>query len=152
MIKKIALICLVVGILVIPINAFAGKDYVAERFDIDIELKTDGSMQVIETIAFRLMGGPFTYVYRDLEKTRTDGISFVSAELDGLPLPVNRETALEWVEVEDGDPMNVTWHFQPTTDLTRIYTLTYQVSGVVRKDGTDTIVWMAIPQDHDYRA
>ncbi|MGA9397562.1 MAG: DUF2207 domain-containing protein [Anaerolineaceae bacterium] len=151
MIKKLALICLVLGMLAIPMSAFAGKDYIAEQFDVDIDLKTDGSMQATETIAFRFMGGPFTYVYRDLEKTRTDGISFVCAGQDGIPLPVNGETALDWVEVEDGDPLSVTWHFQPTTDQTRIYSLTYQVSGVVRKNGTDTIVWMAIPQDHDYR-
>ncbi len=152
MIKKVILFCLVVGILLLPVPAFAGKDYVAERFDVDIVVDTDGSMQVTETISFRFMGGPFTYVYRELEKTRTDGISFISAELDGHPLPVNGESAIDWVEVEDGDALNVTWHFLPTTDQTRIYTLTYEVTGVVRKDDTDIIVWYAIPQDHDYRA
>jgi hypothetical protein len=151
MIKRIVLISLVAVMLIVPASVLAGKDYVAERFDVDIILNTDGSMLVTETIAFRFMGGPFTYVYRDLDKTRTDGISFISAELDGIPLPVSGETALQWVEVEDGDPLNVTWHFQPTTDQIHTYALTYQVDGIVRKYEVDSIVWMAIPQEHDYR-
>ena len=150
MFKKIMPWILAVFLLFLPGKAQAGKEYVAERFDVDILLNTDGSMQVIETITIRFMGGPFTYVFRDLDKNRTDGITFTDAELDGNPLPVNGETALEWVEVKDGDPLNVTWHFEPTTDQTRVYQLTYQVAGVVRKNETDDIIWMVIPPEHEY--
>jgi uncharacterized membrane protein YgcG len=152
MFRKILPLILMLVLLFLPGKVQAGKDYVAERFDVDIILNTDGSMQVTETIAFRFMGGPFSYVYRDLEKTRTDGITFTSAELDGRPLTVNGENAIEWVEVKEGDPLSVKWHFAPTTDQIRIYTLTYQVSGIVRKGDMDSIVWMAIPPEHEYRS
>jgi uncharacterized membrane protein YgcG len=151
MFKRIGLLLLLVCLLFIPGTVSADKDYVAEFFDVDIQVGSNGSLQVTETITFRFMGGPFTYVYRTLEKTRTDGITFTSAALDGRLLPVNGENALEWVEVEEGDPLTVTWHFEETTDQTRIYTLTYQVEGVVRKGETDAIIWYAIPPEHAYR-
>ena len=151
MLKRIALVLLLACLFFMPGSVSADKDYVAELFDVNMQVGSDGSMQVTETITFRFMGGPFTYVYRTLEKTRTDGITFISAALDGVPLPINGENALDWVEVEEGDPLNVTWHFTETTDQTRIYTLTYQVDGVVRKNETDTIIWYAIPPDHEYR-
>lgn len=151
MVKRIGLLLLLACLLFMPGTVSAGKEYVGELFDVDIQVGSDGSMQVTETITFRFMGGPFTYVYRTLEKTRTDGITFTSAELDGRSLPVNGESALEWVEVEEGDPLSVTWHFEETTDQTHIYTLTYQVEGVVRKGETDAIIWYAIPPEHEYR-
>jgi hypothetical protein len=151
MLKRIGLLLLLACLLFIPGTVSADKDYVAEFFDVDIQVGSNGSLQVTETITFRFMGGPFTYVYRTLEKTRTDGITFTSAALDGRLLPVNGENALEWVEVEEGDPLTVTWHFEETTDQTRIYTLTYQVEGVVRKGETDAIIWYAIPPEHAYR-
>jgi hypothetical protein len=152
MFKKLIPWMLALVLLFLPGEVQAGKDYVAEHYDVDILLGADGTMQVTETITFRFMGGPFTYVYRDLDKNRTDGITFTSAALDGRPLPVNEETAPEWVEVQEGDPLTITWHFTPTTDQTRVYQLTYQVAGVVRKNETDEIIWMAIPSDHEYRS
>jgi hypothetical protein len=151
MFKRIGLLLLLACLLFLPRTVFADKDYVAEHFDVAFLVNNNGSMQVTETITFRFMGGPFTYVYRTLEKTRTDGVTFSSATLDGVPLPVNGENALEWVEVKEGDPLNVTWHFEEATDQTRIYTLTYQVDGVVRKNGTDAIIWYVIPPEHEYR-
>ncbi len=152
MFKKIMPWVLATFLLFMPGRVQAGKDYVAERFDVDIVVQDGGSMQVTETIAFRFMGGPFTYVYRDLDKYRTDGIGFSGATLDGMSLPVNGETALEWVEVQEGDPLTITWHFEPTTDQTRVFQLTYQVAGIVRKNETDDIIWMAIPSEHEYRS
>jgi uncharacterized membrane protein YgcG len=151
MVKRIGLFLLLVCLLFMPGRVSADKDYIAEHFDVDIQLGDNGTMQVTETISFRFMGGPFTYVYRSLEKTRTDGITFISAELDGVPLPVNVDSAPEWVAVEEGDPLTITWHFLETTDQLRVYSLTYLVSGIVRKNVTDDIVWYAIPPDHDYR-
>jgi hypothetical protein len=152
MFKKIMPWILAAFLLFLPGKVQAGKEYVAERFDVDIVVNDDGSMQVTETIAFRFMGGPFTYVYRDLDKNRTDGITFTSAMLDGRTLPANGENALDWVEVQEGDPLTITWHFAPTTDQTHVFQLTYQVAGVVRKNETDDIVWMVIPPEHEYRS
>jgi uncharacterized membrane protein YgcG len=150
MFKKIALVLLMVCLLFIPATVSGGKDYVAEHYDVDILLGNDGSMHVTETITFRFMGGPFTFIYRTLDKTRVDEINFTNAMLDGNPLTVNGENALEWVEVAQGNPVQITWHFAPTTDQTRVCSLSYDVVGVVRKNGTDAVIWMAIPPEHDY--
>jgi uncharacterized protein (TIGR04222 family) len=55
------------------------------------------------------------------------------------------------VEVEAGDPLEVTWHFAPTpTDATHVFTVRYRAEGVIRKGDADTLIWRAIPEDHDY--
>ncbi|MBN2257547.1 MAG: hypothetical protein JW704_06960 [Anaerolineaceae bacterium] len=57
--KKIVVLFITICLLLIPVKTHAGKDYVADRFDVDIILNMDGSMQVTETITIRFMGGPF---------------------------------------------------------------------------------------------
>ena len=56
--------------------AWAAKDYNAERFDVQFELQPDGSALVTEKVVFRFEGGPFTYAFRDIAATETDGIAF----------------------------------------------------------------------------
>ncbi|RPJ39636.1 MAG: DUF2207 domain-containing protein, partial [Chloroflexi bacterium] len=46
--------------------ALAAKDYSAEQYDVVVQVQTDGSLLVTETIRFRFEGGPFTYVFREL--------------------------------------------------------------------------------------
>ena len=128
--------------------ALAGKDYRAERFDVQFDLQPDGSALVTETVVFRFEGGPFTYAFRDIEPTETDGVTFISAGMDGDAMPPG--TKAGQVEVTGRDPLKVKWHFAPTSDTTHEFVVRYRVAGVVRKLDADTIRWRAIPQEHDY--
>jgi MoxR-like ATPase len=60
----------------------AGKSYTADRFDVRIDVQRDGSLIVSETVAFRFVGGPFTYAFRDLAFLELDEIDRLQAGMD----------------------------------------------------------------------
>jgi uncharacterized protein (TIGR04222 family) len=52
--------------------------------------------------------------------------------------------------VEPGDPLKVTWHFAPTSNAAHVFMVRYRVDGVIRTGEGDTLVWRAIPEEHEY--
>lgn len=145
---SVALVLVVLASLFIVMPAHAAKSYYAERFDVQIDLQEDGSAIVTETIEFHFSGDPFTFAFREISANATDGISFLDASMDRTPMP--RGTQAGQVEVQGGDPLKVTWHFSPTSDAAHVFTVRYRAAGVIRKGDADTLVWLAVPQDHDY--
>jgi hypothetical protein len=142
---------LVVGLmlaLVLSGSAQAGKSYSADRFDVQVEIQPDGSLIVTETVVFRFVGGPFTFAFRDLALTELDGIEGVQAGVNGQALPLGEGPGE--VEIQSGRPIRVTWHFEPLYDATREFTLQYRVLGAIRQQDADTLVWRAIPEEHEY--
>ena len=128
--------------------ALAAKSYYAERFDVQVDIQENGSAVVTETVEFHFEGDPFAFAFREISATETDGITFLEASMDGKPMP--RGTGAGQVEVEEGNPLKVTWHFPPTSNTTHVFTVRYRASGVIRKEDGDTLIWRAIPEDHDY--
>lgn len=126
-----------------------GKSYSADRFDVDLAVQPDGSLLVTETVDFRFEGGPFTFVFRDLAFSEIDGIDRLQASMDGQVLP--QGTGPGQVEIQAGDPLQVTWHLPPTSDATHSFGLAYRVQGAIRQlDDADALIWRAVPEEHDY--
>lgn len=67
------------------------QSYHAQRFDVNVMVREDGSLQVTETVVFEFAGDPFTFVYRELETDFTDGIRSIQAAVDGRTLPEGEE-------------------------------------------------------------
>jgi hypothetical protein len=131
-------------------SAAGAKTYSADRFDSRIEVQPGGTLRVTETVVFRFDGGPFKEVFRVVRSRNTDGLEFVSASMDGAPLPQGRNTGA--VEVSGNSTMKVTWRFAPVTDATHTFELTYIARGVVRREGgADLLAWRALPDEHKYR-
>jgi hypothetical protein len=68
------------------VSPAAAKDYRAERYDVTLNLDRHGKLAVVETVEtvdFRFLGGPFHFVFRDLDTGYTDGISHVRASGPG---------------------------------------------------------------------
>jgi hypothetical protein len=126
----------------------ADKTYRADRFDVHIDLQGNGSAIVTETIEFYFVGGDFTYAFRDVSATETDGVTFIEASMDGVTMP--QGTQAGQVEVEAGDPLKVTWHFPPISGAAHVFVLRYRADGLIRKGDADTLIWRAIPQEHEY--
>ncbi len=126
----------------------AAKSYYAERFDVQLDIQENGSVIVTETVEFRFEGGPFTFAFREISANKTDGVTFLDASMDGAPMPEGMQAGQ--VEVTAGNPLKVTWHFPATSDASRVFTIRYRVHGVIRKGDADTLIWRAIPEDHDY--
>ena len=150
MARKLSVTALIVllGLLISFIPVQAEKSYFAERFDVLIDIQDDGSAIITETVDFHFEGEPFTYAFREISGDETDGITFLEASMDGVPMLQGARAGQ--VEVEAGDPLKVTWHFSPTYGSTHTFTVRYQADGVIRRDGSDTLIWRAIPEDHDY--
>lgn len=149
MIRKPSLLFIVLLIsLFVATPVLAEKSYYAERFDVLIEIQDNGSAIITETVEFRFEGEPFTFAFREISATETDGITFMDASMNGLPMP--QGAGIDHVEVETGDPLKVTWHFDPTVDESHVFVLRYLVEGIIRSGDEDTLIWRAVPEDHDY--
>jgi hypothetical protein len=128
--------------------ALAGKTYRAENFDVLLDIQMDGSAIITEMVDFRFDGGPFTYAFREIKGTEADGVTFLDASMDGIPMPQGAEAGQ--VEVVSGDPLKVTWHFAETSDAAHVFVVRYRVDGLIRIGGADTLIWRAIPDEHGY--
>ncbi|HEY9528933.1 MAG TPA: DUF2207 domain-containing protein [Anaerolineales bacterium] len=128
--------------------ARAAKSYYAEYFNVQIELQEGGSALVTETVRFHFEGDPFTYAFREISLTETDGVKFLDASMDGVQM--SRGTQPGQVQIEEGNPLKVTWHFPPTSNAAHEFVVRYQAEGVIRKGDGDTLIWRAIPEEHDY--
>ena len=149
MFKRLLLWLVALALCAIPYSVGAAKSYSAERFDVDWNLTEDGLLEVTETVVFRFEGGPFTYVYRNLPTDYSDGISGIEASLDGRILPQGSQAGQ--VEIDGNNPIEVTWHFPPTSDSTHTFQLKYRVAGVIRsKQDEDLFWWNALPTDYEY--
>jgi uncharacterized protein (TIGR04222 family) len=148
--KQLSILLTVLAILLlVPQPAQAAKSYYAETFDVQIDLQESGAAIVTETVNFHFEGDPFTFAFREISARGTDGITFMEASLDGATMPQGTEAGQ--VEVEPGDPLRVTWHFPPISNASHVFIVRYRVDGVIRKDGeSDTLIWRAVPEDHDY--
>jgi len=145
----IALLLLLLGLPLSGVGAQSDKSYQAERFDVAAAVAEDGSLLVTETVEFRFMGGPFTYVFRELPVDHTDGITAIVARVDGRTLPPGAEAGQ--VEIDGRNPIRVTWHLEPTVDAQRTFELSYRMLGVARQDaGADRLDWQPLPDEYDY--
>ncbi len=149
MIQQLLLSLVALSLLFSPWRGPVAKSYSADHFDVDIAVQTDGSLVVTERLTLRFVGGPFTYAYRYLPTTYTDGIDIIGASIDDLPLPEGKNAGQ--VEIAGLDPVKVTWHFAPTSDSIHTYTLTYRAWGVIRKEAdADVLLWQALPDEYEY--
>ena len=145
----ILVIALLIGLLTLPSIVSGAKSYSADRFDVDVAVQDDGSLLVTETVIFRFSGGPFTYVFRDLPTDHTDGVTIVSASMDGQALPPGKNAGQ--VEIRGRNPIKVRWHFAPTLDSSHTFVLVYRALGVIRMNpDADLLAWQALPDDYDY--
>ncbi len=140
---------LLLAALLFSVAAQSGKSYSADRFDVAVAVQRDGSLDVTETVAFRFVGGPFSFVFRELPTDHTDGITGIVAGVDGQPWP--QGTGPGQVEISGQDPIEIVWHLSPTADTVQNFTLSYRVQGVARRGAEGEVVdWQALPDEYEY--
>jgi len=142
-------LALLAAVLLATAPALAAKEARAARYDVTVAAQADGSVLVSETVVFVYTGGPFTFVTRSIPAGRTDGLTGFEAYMDGARLPEGDQPGQ--VEISGGDPVEIVWHFAPTSDATHEFTLVYRALGVVEKSSAaDILRWQALPDEHDY--
>jgi hypothetical protein len=113
--------------------ATARKEYHAETYRVTLRVQPDGSISVREEIRVRFDGGPFTFFYRGIPFTRTDGIDRISAS-DSTRVRAHKNR------------VEVTWNFAPCRDTTRTFVVDYRAQGVLYDEGDHRrLRWVAFP-------
>lgn len=149
--RKLVVLVLVMGTMLLNAGNIVAqeKSYSADRFDVDIVVQEDGSLLVTETVLFSFVGEPFTFVFRELPTDLTDGITILDASVDGRSYPSG--TNAGQVEIEGGSDIRVTWHMEPTANVTRSFVLQYQIFGVVRQtEEADLLRYQPLPNQFEY--
>jgi hypothetical protein len=123
-------------------TAFASGSYTARRFDVYATIQSGGVLDVRETVQVEFLSGTLSTVWREIDRSRTDGIDILDASMDGTAVPP---------DVHRGARTRVEWHFAPTGPSTHTFVLHYRVRGVVYRDGErDVLRWRALPTEHAY--
>ena len=150
---RLVLSLALVGVLGISTSAAAAKAYRASRFDVTLEAAADGSIVVTERVVFEFGPDSFTTVFRDLPTRRTDGITVLSANMDGRALERGRGPGQYDVRRSDKsqNQPRVSWYFAPITQSSHFFELRYRVAGVTEHaPGADTLAWRILPTRHEY--
>src|SRR5215510_15827532 len=71
--------------------AQAAKSYYAEYFDVQIDLQEGGSAIITEKVKFHFEGDPFTFAFREISARETDGITFLDASMDDIPMALGTQ-------------------------------------------------------------
>ncbi|GIK75968.1 MAG: hypothetical protein BroJett021_49560 [Chloroflexota bacterium] len=140
------------GVTTTPVIA-AEKSLVWERFDVDIQVNSDGTFDVAEHQAIRFIDGVFTFGYRDIPKrnfsylsdwsvTDAAGNVYTQARSGGLPYT--------FVVDDSGGSYTIRWYF-PETNQPQTYTLRYRVhDGLRYYAGGDQLWWKAVYGDRQF--
>ena len=124
----------------------SAKTYRADHYSVTLQLTPHGELEVTETVQFRFLGGPFTFVFRDIAATNTDGIENIQAWMDDKPLAPGSEPGT--VEIRGS---NVKWHFARAFNEFHTFRVRYTALGTIRKQPEgDTLVWRALPLPREY--
>lgn len=149
--RKLMILGVLLGTLLIGVpGALAQeKSYSADRFDVDVVVQNDGSLLITETVVFTFVGDPFTFVFREIPTSKTDGIEIMSASVDGRFYP--QGTNAGQLEIEPGSNVRITWHMEPTANTTRTFVLQYRMLGVVQQtDSSDLLRYQPLPDEFEY--
>ncbi len=131
-------------------TASAAKSYTADRYDVDIDVASNGSATVTETITFRFSGGPFTFAFRGIPTRYTGGLSAFEVEEEGRAYTPGSGPGTFQIDRAQSST-EIRWYYEPTTDSARTFTLRYKVADLVRLDeGQANVRWGAVPPNHDY--
>ncbi len=147
--RKLFLVFLLLIVSVSTVSA-QDKSYSAEKFDVDITIQEDGSLQVTETVTFLFVGDPFTFVFRELEGDFSDGIVNIEAKVDGDTWREGTDPGEVEITYDDED-IRVEWHLEPTANTSKTFTLSYQMLGVIRQEeNSDRFKYQPLPDEFDY--
>lgn len=163
-------VLLLLGLLValaLPVQgavAQGGKAIEWSRFDVDLELRPDGSYRIVERQTIDFRGGPFTNGFRDIALRNIDGIRNVrvSEETGGEVIPFARVSSSAfrrepgtYTASETTTLVKVQWGFTPTSNRERTFLVEYEVFGALRSylnpepptEPNQQIWWNAVPSE-----
>jgi uncharacterized membrane protein len=136
------------------------KVYHMERYDSNITVNSDGSLDIQETLVYAFTSGSFRRGLRTWDTDKLEGMSgfSVTEVRNGLPVAY-RETGFDpddstsgrqgtYGVEETGSEVRLRWIYGPTSNQTRTFVISYHVDGAIRVyDDRDELDWYAVPPE-----
>lgn len=123
---------------------------VASRYDVALDLRTDGSVDVVEQITVSVGDTPITWFERRVPGRYTDGLTNVVALVDGHETGAIQNGA--GVRLKLGDKnISAHWQFAPLARGTKTFELRYRALHVVSRElAGPRFIWHALPTERTY--
>ena len=132
-------IVLLLSLIVLPKDGWAKKRYIVDGYQVELNLRTDGSVQVREKISFLFQEGEFSYAYRKIKGSSIDSISDMRI--------TSEDAAVLSVERKGGSSFR--WNFEPREEPAT-FLLEYVAHGVLISEGPNNeLNWWAVGQEWD---
>jgi uncharacterized membrane protein len=103
-----------------------------DRYDVRIDLHEDGSFTVTEDQTIVFEDGPFSQGYAIIPLSRVEDIENIGVAEDGRAYREGYGTPGTYSASVIGGEIEILWWFEPATDETRHFTITYDVIGGLR--------------------
>jgi len=159
MTRKVLLSALTLVALLLVLGGVAvaqDKQLYWQRYDVDLTPLPSGDLRVGETQELVFTDGVFRYGQREIDLTKTNGITDISVREEGGP---------EYTRSDSGDPytysvtpsgnyVNVRYNFPPTSDSRRTIVIDYTAQQPLRyypENGVDQLYWNAVPAGNPSR-
>ena len=122
------------------------KTYHWDYIYVDIAVRPNGDMEIVETQRYVFTRGSFSFAYREIPLDRVESIDDVWVEEDGQRYgPGQLKT--QYLR----DDLRITWYYPQTRNAARTFRIHYVVHGGLRiYDGGDQLWWKAIFKDRDF--
>ncbi|MGF1504100.1 MAG: DUF2207 domain-containing protein, partial [Anaerolineae bacterium] len=158
--KRLAIVACVLAFVVFAPRADAQvRTLNWQRWDVTIDINTDGSLDVREEYELEFVGGDFTFGTAEIEINQLDAIEDVRVSDTNRAYQQTASEEPFTYEVErGGGQYTITWYYPPSRDMARTFILEYRVIGAVIIDDSrlfgdqevepgDRLRWTAI-RDH----
>lgn len=143
-----------------PAFAQSSKVYHMDRYDSDITVNSDGSLDVQETLVYVFTSGTFHAGLREIALDKVDGISNIKVTEQkgtfGTPYKLGSfepdgetsGTVGTFGTENTGSKLRIRWIYGPTSNATRTFILSYHADGAMRVyPDRDEFDWYAVPPE-----
>lgn len=111
-----------------------------DDYNVDLQLQSDGSAEITESIQLQLPYGAANLFQRNLDSSKNDGYQKIQAFLDGQPL--ESTTPAGGMEIRSKtDQTQILIHLPPSGSGIHQLTLSYRVEGLIQKGDSDRLEW-----------
>ncbi len=124
------------------------EEFVWQRYDVDLNLQQDGSIQVTETQEVRFLSGQRRNGGRSIPLDKIDEVN----EVRVFEVGPDGDQELRVATAQENNELQIRWHYRPAgPGDTHIFKLQYTVSGVVRiYPDRQRIQWVAVPPERRF--
>ena len=130
-----------------PLRAQDEAPFVWERFDVEIVLQPDGSLNVAETQVLDVRRS-LRKGFREIPLDRVEAIGDISVEEPGRRYARGSGQPHTFSATREDGVARIDWWFPPVSGGTHTFTIRYRVDGAIRVyEGGDQLYWTAVYAD-----